>query len=368
MNTKMNIGILGCGVISRVYARDMKRLFPGELNIRSAADVDVNRARALAEEFEIPNACTVEELLADPEIELVVNLTPPKFHTALNRQILEAGKHLFSEKPFALTLEDAKETLALAEAKGLCVGSAPDSFMGSAHRTVQKLLKDGWIGKPLYVTANMMYSMVELWHPSPEAFYQEGGGPIYDMGGYYISTLVNLFGPVTRIQAVSATGYPARTIYNGPRMGETVPVEIPTFYAAILEMGSVIVTMNFSFDIWKSSLPLFEVYGTEGTLVVPDPNHHGGSPQVYRKEQRLAACFGGEDTGKGEALTIPECTQNVGEYVRGLGVADLARAIREGRRCAANGELALHTVDVMTGIMKAAKSGQAYVPVTSYEM
>ena len=364
----MNVGILGCGVISRIYLRDMQRLFPGELAVKAVADVDPARAAKLAEEFDVPHAQTPEEMLADPEIGLVVNLTPPKLHTKLNRQSLEAGKHLFCEKPFALTLPEAEETLRLAESKGLSVGCAPDTFMGSAIQTCRKLIRDGWIGTPLYATANMMYSMVELWHPNPESFYQEGGGPVYDMGGYYITALVSLFGSVTRIQAVSATGYSERNVYVGPKAGQSFPVDTPTFYAVLLETSrKVIVTMNFSFDIWKSSLPLFEVYGTDGTLVVPDPNHHGGTPKVFRKEQRLAECFGGEDAGKGEYFTLPELSQNVGEYVRGLGVADMVRAIRLGRPCAANGKLALHVVDVMTGIMEAARTDTAYMPVTTYE-
>ena len=363
MKEIMKIGIIGCGVISKVYARDIKRLFPGKLQICAAADVDYSRAEALAAEFDIPRACTPGELLAIPEIELVINLTPPKFHTPINQQILAAGKHLFSEKPFAMNVEDAKETLRLAQEKGLKVGCAPDTFLGSSLVTCRKALKDGLIGTPLYVNANMMYSMVEIWHPSPDSFYQEGGGPIYDMGGYYITALVSMFGPVTRILAVSRTGYPERTIYNGPRFGETIPVETPTFYAIIMEMQqNVTVTMNFSFDIWKSTLPMFEVYGTEGTLMVPDPNNHGGVPKVYRKEQRLAECFGGTDHGNGEPFALPELAQNVGEYVRGLGVAELADAIREGREPAASGKLGLHVVDVMTGIMKAAESGEAYYP------
>ena len=365
----MNIGILGCGVISRIYLRDMRRLFPEELEVTAVADVDPAQAGRLAEEFAIPRVYTPEKLLADPDIELIVNLTPPRLHTELNRQILEAGKHLFCEKPFALTLPEAEETLRLAEEKGLSVGCAPDTFMGSAMTTCRKLIRDGWIGKPLYVTANMMYSMVELWHPHPGPFYQEGGGPIYDMGGYYITALISMFGSVTRIQALSASGYPTRTVYVGPNAGQSIPVETPTFYAVLLETSrKVIVTMNFSFDIWKSTLPLFEVYGTEGTLEVPDPNHHGGTPRLFRKEQRLAECFGGEDVGKGEYFKLPELSQNVGEYVRGLGVADLVRSIRQGHPCAANGKLALHVVDVMTGIMEAARTGKAYVPRTAYEM
>ena len=368
MTEKMKIGILGCGVISRVYVRDMLRLYSGELEIAAVADLHPEAARSLAEEYSLPRVCTPEELLADPDVELIVNLTPPRFHAELNLRILQAGKHLFSEKPFALTVPEAEEILRTAEKNGLSVGSAPDTFLGSAMTTCRKLIRDGWIGKPLYATANMMYSMVELWHPSPEPFYREGGGTIYDMGGYYLTEIIHLFGSVVRIQALSAAGFDRRTVRVGPRAGQSFPVETPTFYAVLLETAAhVLVTMNFSFDIWHSSLPLFEVYGTEGTLQLPDPNHHGGVPKVFRMEQRLAACFGGEDTGKGEAFPLPELAQNVGEYVRGLGVADLVRSIRTGRPCAVNGKLALHVVEVMTGIMEAARTGRAYFPKTAYE-
>ena len=365
MADRMVIGIIGCGVISRVYIRDIKRLFPSVMEIRAVADVDVSRAEALAAEFHIPIACNVETLLKDSEITLAVNLTPPQFHTSINRQILEASKHLFCEKPFALTLEDAQEILDLAKKKNLRVGSAPDTFLGSGLVTCRKLLKDGWIGRPLYVNANMMYSIVETWHPSPEAFYRKGGGPIFDMAGYYITALVSMFGSVTQIYAVAKTGYPERTIYVGERRGKHIPVETPTFYAVILEMeNGVTVTMNFSFDVWKSTLPLFEVYGTEGTMMVPDPNNHGGVPKIYRKEQRLAECFGGQDTGNGEPFALPELAQNVGEYVRGLGVMDLAKAIQSGTKSRVSGEFALHVVDVMTGIMKSAEGGALYKTVT----
>ena len=235
MSEKMKIGILGCGVISRVYVRDMLRLYSGELDVAAVADVSPEAARKLAEEFSLPKVCTPDELLADPAVDLIVNLTPPLFHAELNLRILRAGKHLFSEKPFALTVPEAEEILRTAREKGLSVGSAPDTFLGSAMTTCRKLIRDGWIGKPLYATANMMYSMVELWHPNPEPFYQEGGGPVYDMGGYYLTEIISLFGSVVRIQALSAAGFEQRTVRVGPRAGQTFPVETPTFYAVLLE-------------------------------------------------------------------------------------------------------------------------------------
>lgn len=365
---KVKIGIIGCGVISNTYIRDIKRLYFQELVIWAVADKDVERAKLCAKEYEIPHAFTVETLLADPEIEIVVNLTPPKEHAGLNFRILEAGKHVFCEKPFALKLEDAKSICLLAEKKGLKIGCAPDTFLGSSLSTCQKLLSDGWIGKPLYVNANMMNNGVEMWHPAPESFYVSGGGPIYDMGGYYFSALAALFGSVSKVYAVSGKGYEERKIYKGPRTGEKLKVEIPTFYAIILTMKcGVVVTMNFSFDIWKSSLPLFEIYGTEGTLKVPDPNMYGGVPEVYRSEQMLSQCFGGEDTGVGQYFRLPELVQNVGMYVRGAGVAELAQAIRKGNENRANGKMGMHVLEVMVGIMKSAETGKSYEMTTEID-
>lgn len=178
----MKLGIIGCGVISRIYVRDLQRLYSDLVSIEAVANASMDKAKKLAEEFQIPVVCSVDELLERKDIELVINLTPPKVHTEINRRILNAGKHVFCEKPFALSVEEAKEVFTIAESKGLYAGSAPDTFLGSAMTTCRKLLQDGWIGKPLYVTANMMTSGVETWHPSPEPFYSEGGGPVYDMG------------------------------------------------------------------------------------------------------------------------------------------------------------------------------------------
>ncbi|WP_130837743.1 Gfo/Idh/MocA family protein [Lachnoclostridium sp. Marseille-P6806] len=365
---RVGVGIIGCGVISSVYLRDLQRLWEKELCIRAVADAVEERAREQAEKFGIAQACSVEELLCDGSIELVINLTPPRSHTELNRRILAAGKNLFCEKPFALTLEDAQGTLALAEEKGLRIGCAPDTFLGSSFKTCRKLVKDGWIGKALYVSANMMNSGVETWHPEPYSYYREGGGPICDMGGYYFAALVSLFGEAASVYAVSGTGWQEREIFSQPHFGDRIPVETPTFYSIVLTMRSgVLVTMNFSFDIWHSSLPMFEIYGTDGTLNVPDPNMYGGVPQIYRKEQKLAGSFGGTDTGNGEPLRLPELFQDVGEYVRGAGVAELARAIAEDGMNESNGMLGVHVVDIMTGIMRSAETGRPYELVTHYE-
>lgn len=360
------IGILGCGVISNTYISDIQRLYQ-KLDIKAVADADLQRAKDHAAKYGIRKACTVEELLADGEITVIVNLTPPAFHVELNRKILLAGKHVFCEKPFALTLEQAQDICRLAADKGLYIGSAPDTFMGSSMKSCRKYLADGIIGKPLYACANMMNCGVETWHVNPGPFYQYGAGPLYDMGPYYFSALVSMFGSAESVQAMSGRGFEERTMYVKPHMGEKIPVEIPTHYAALMKMKSgMIVNLNFSFDIWYSTMPMLEVYGTDGTMTLPDPNMSGGNAKVYRKEQKLAESFGGTDLGEGNTFILPELYQNVGMYTRGLGVLDLAQAIENKTENTANGRLATHVIEIITGIMKSSETGEKYQLITSY--
>lgn len=364
---QVTIGIIGCGVISHTYIKEIKRLYP-KLRIKAVANRTFEKAKECANQYEIPYVMSVEEILADQEIELIVNLTPPLAHFEMNQRILNAGKHLFCEKPFALTLEEANELCELAKEKHLKIGSAPDTFLGSSIQTCKKLLKDGWIGKPLYVTANMMSCGVETWHPNPGFYYTKGGGPLYDMGPYYLTALVSMFGSIETIFAHSATGFAERTIYSEPLRGQKIRVETPTHYSMLLQMeGGVLVTMNMSFDIWKSSMPMIEVYGEDGTLIVPDPNMAGGTPMIYRKEQTLARCFGTEDVNQGQSYRLPELHQNVGTYTRGAGVMDLATAIIHDHENQANERLATHVIEAITGAMESSQSGQVYRMKTSYE-
>ena len=353
----MKIGIIGCGVISNTYIKDIKRLYK-DLEIVAVADVNLDAAKECASKYGIQKALSVDELLEIPDIELVVNLTPPAFHTQINLLALEAGKHVFCEKPLALKLEDAKKVLDLADKKNLKVGCAPDSFMGSSLSTCRKVLEDGWIGKPMYAITNMLNGGVETWHPRPEPFYREGGGPIYDMGGYYFTTLVSMFGPVASVRAVGLKGFDKRNIYVGERAGSSFDVDVMTTYSVLVSFKSgFMANMNFSFDVFRTEMPMFEIYGTEGTLFVPDPNMHGGTPRIYRREQGLAKCYGGSAEHEKDIYELPEMFQNVGEYVRGIGVHDLAMAIKEGREPIASGRLALHVLDIMTSVLKSAETG-----------
>lgn len=367
---RTKIGIIGCGVISNTYLHDITQYYR-ELEVTACGDVNPAAAQQKAREYEIPHAYTVEQLLEDPEIVIVINLTPPKFHGAVNRRILEAGKHVFCEKPFALSMKEAREIADLAREKQLYVGCAPDTFLGSSLQSCGKLIRDGWIGKPLYATANMMSGGVETWHPSPDFFYKEGGGPLFDMGPYYLTALVTLLGRIEKIQSVARTGFEKRTIYSEPRRGQELTVEIPTHYSAILQMeDDIAVSMNLSFDIWYSSLPRMEIYGTEGTLVVPDPNMSGGEPLLYRFENTIDGVYGeAKEALKRpvKPVQVPELYHRLADYTRGLGVLELAHAIREKRDPRTGTRLACHVTEAMNGMMEAARSGSTYVMQTDCE-
>ena len=289
---RFKVGILGSGVISRTYAADIMDFYSYVLDLTACADIDASLAEKLASEFHIRKSYTTEELLADDEIEIVINLTPPQMHVPLAKQIIAAGKHLFSEKPFTRTVAEAKEVLDLANEKGIRVGCAPDTFLGSGLQSLRYYLDAGMVGEPFFVTSNMTYYGHETWHPNPLPFYSEGGGPLYDMAPYYLSALVALFGPIDSIAALSACPQPTRHIYPGPNTGKEFRTEVDTHYSCLIRMKcGVLVSFNISFDIFHSNLPMFEIYGTGGTLAYPDPNFNGGNPKVYRREQYLSSVY-----------------------------------------------------------------------------
>lgn len=344
----VNVGIIGCGNISNIYLQSDQK-FP-ILNIVACADIILERAQAKAAEFDI-RACTVEELLADPDIDIVINLTIPAVHAQVAIAALEAGKHVYSEKPLALDRAEGRRVLDLAAEKGLRVGNAPDTFLGAGLQTCRKLIDDGWIGAPVGATAFMMSPGHERWHPDPEFFYQRGGGPMFDMGPYYLTALVFLMGAVRRVTGSTRITYKERTITSQPKYGQTIPVEVPTYVAGLLDFASGAVgTIITSFDTWASELPRIEIYGTQGALSVPDPNTFGGPVRVRR-------------AGSSEWSAIP-LTHPYAENSRGLGVADMARAIESGRAHRASGELAYHVLDIMCAIHDAS-DGDAHVQLES---
>lgn len=346
--TRTKIGIIGCGNISGIYLKS-DRTFEN-LQVVACADLDPARAQARATEYGI-QAYSVEELLADPEIEIAVNLTIPAAHAEVALAALEAGKATYSEKPFALNREDGRQLLDVARTKGLRIGCAPDTFLGGGLQTCRKLVDAGVIGEPVAATAFMMSHGHESWHPSPEFYYQRGGGPMFDMGPYYLTALVSIIGPVQRVAGMTRITFPQRTITSQPKAGQTIDVEVPTHVAGLLEFanGAIGVIIQ-TFDVWGANLPRLEIYGTEGSLSLPDPNTFGGPVRVRLK-------------GRPEWEDVP-LTHIYIENSRGLGVADMAAAMRSGRPHRASGELAFHVLDIMQAIHEASDQGR-HVALTS---
>jgi predicted dehydrogenase len=342
---KTKIGVIGCGAISGIYLKRLKEFEITE--VVACADLDPAKAQARATEFGVPRVCTVKKLLADPEIGIVVNLTVPKAHGKVALAALKAGKSVYNEKPLAVTRRDAQKMLALAAEKGLRVGGAPDTFLGGGHQACRKAIDDGLIGKPVAAAAFMLCHGHESWHPSPEFYYEVGGGPMFDMGPYYLTALVNLLGPVRRIAGMARITFPTRTITSEPKKGKVITVETPTHIAGVMEFANgAIGTITTSFDVWGSAaqLPRIEVYGTEGTLLVPDPNGFGGEIKLRKP---------------GEKELIPVAlTHGYAENFRGLGVADMAQAIRSGRPHRAGGELTYHVLDAMQSFLDAGAKGR----------
>lgn len=340
---KVKVGIIGCGNISGIYFKAGQTF--DILDIVACADLDMDRAKAKAEEFNVPKACTVDELLSDPEIQIVVNLTVPKAHAEVSLAALEAGKNVHVEKPLAITRQDGRRVLETAKAKGLRVGCAPDTFLGGGLQTCRKLIDDGWIGQPVAATAFMMCHGHESWHPSPEFYYQAGGGPMFDMGPYYLTALISLIGPIRRVTGSARITFPERTITSAPKYGTKIKVEVPTHVAGVIDFDNgAIGTIVTSFDVWNAQLPRIEIYGTDGTLSVPDPNGFGG-PVLIRRQ------------GASEWSEIP-LTHGYAENSRGIGVADMAYAILSGRPHRASGEMGYHVLDVMYAFHDASREGK----------
>src|SRR5690606_27942644 len=349
---KIKVGIIGAGNISGIYLENGRKF--DSMEVVAIADLDLDRARERAENFSI-KGYSVEELLADPEIQMVINLTIPQAHASVSLQALEAGKHVYVEKPFTVTREEAQQVLALAEKKGLIVGSAPDTFLGGGIQTAVKVIEDGWIGTPISASAFMLSGGHERWHPNPEFYYQVGGGPMFDMGPYYLTAMVAMLGPIRRVTGAANISYPERTITSQPKFGQKIKVEVPTHVAGIIDVADgPLGTIVTSFDTpAHSTLPRIEVHGSHGTLVVPDPNNFGGEVRIHR-------------AGTSEWHNVPLLYGNT-ENSRGLGAADMAAAIIEGRQHRASGQLGYHVLEAMHGIHDAASEGKHYMMQSSCE-
>lgn len=340
------VGVIGCGNISGAYMRMLQTL--PIVQVVACADLRPEAAQALAAQFNIPRVLTVAALLADPAIEIVLNLTTPQGHGEIALAALAAGKSVYNEKPLALTREEGRQMLAASAARGLRVGGAPDTFLGGGLQTCRELIDAGAIGTPVAATAFMMSRGHEHWHPNPAFYYQKGGGPMFDMGPYYLTALVSLLGPVQRVSGATRITRPQRTVTSQPRYGEIIEVEVPTHVAGLLDFAAgPIGTIITTFDVQASNLPWIEIYGTAGTLAAPDPNTFGGPVRL-----RLAA----DNEWREIAVTRPFTANS-----RGLGLADMAEGIRTGRPHRANGELAYHVLDIMHAIHDASAASRSVI-------
>ena len=357
----VRIGLIGTGRISDIYIENCQK-FDG-LEIIACASLDFNEAKAKAEQWSIPQACTPDEIFKNPDIDCVLNLTIPSAHAHISLMALEAGKHIYSEKPFVTNRKDGEAILALAQKKGLLVGNAPDTFLGGRWQTVKKMLDDGLIGKPLSASAFVGTHGVERHHPNPDFYYQKGGGPLLDLGPYYLTAMVFFFGAIAHVAGSAKRGFKKRMIENGPRKGEWMEVDIDTHINALMSFANgVEASITMSFDIWDSEMPRFEIYGENGTICIPDSdpvfgaNIFGGDV-LYRTIETSRWTHQPRPQGRDNWL-IAENPFGYNENSRGLGLLDLAHAIGEKRQPRASGALALHVFDAMDAILKSASTKQ----------
>lgn len=362
MARKLGVGVIGCGNISAAYFT-LAPLFKG-IEMRACADVDAAAAAARAKEFRL-RAESVQGLLGSDDIDIVVNLTVPAAHHAVSKAILDAGKHVYSEKPFVLSVKEGLDLKKRAGKNGLRIGSAPDTFLGGAHQQVRSLIDDGKVGRITSGTCYVMSHGMEHWHPNPDFFFQPGGGPVLDIGPYYITNLVQLIGPVTRVAALSATPATERTITSKPRYGEKIAVTTPTTIHALLEFANgATVTFNASWDVWKHGHAPIELYGEGGTIYVPDPNFFGGDVVLTRKADPVKKL-----PKWNHAYSVPNQKHSQGMMAnyRASGLADMALGILGDRPHRCSLDMALHVIDVMTGILRSGETGRFVAMQTTCE-
>lgn len=345
--SRIGVGIIGAGNISDQYLTNLTQF--ADVEVLMVADLILERAASQAEKYGVPASGTVEELLARDDIQIVVNITIPAEHAKVGQQIIAAGKHTWSEKPVATNAEDAQALLAAAEAAGVRYACAPDTVLGAGIQTAIRAIARGDIGTPLTATTMFHVPGPDQWHPDPEFLYAQGAGPLFDIGPYYVTTLLHAFGSASRVQAVSSKSRETRVIGSGPRAGTEFAVEVPTHHAALISFEggqSAQTTLSFQHALPRNGF--VEINGSEGTIVLPDPNVFDGDSTLWT-------------LGKDEPTTLEHKGSTWG---RGTGVVELARAIAEGRPERASGAVASHALDVMLGIRDAAESGQS-VEITS---
>ena len=363
MSKTYGVGILGAGNISAAYLK-LAPLFKG-IEVRAIADILPEMAKVRAEEFNVV-AQSPDELLANSELDVIVNLTIPEAHYRVSKEIVSAGKHAYSEKPLVLTLEEGEDLKTAAVERGVQVGCAPDTFLGGAHQQARALVDEGAIGRIVSGTCHVMGHGMEHWHPNPDFFFKPGAGPVLDIGPYYVANLINLIGPVRRVTAFASTPRERREITSEPRRGQYVTVETPTTIHAVLEFrNGAIVTLGASWDVEAHQHSNMEIYGTDGSLYVPDPNFFGGELVLARRNGFREVV----EPWK-HPLGVPNWERPEGPpfaNYRTAGLADMMLAIDAGRKPRCSLDTTLHGVDIMTSILKSAETGQAIELSTTCE-
>ncbi|MBE0578009.1 Gfo/Idh/MocA family oxidoreductase [Devosia sp.] len=347
---RMGVGIIGTGNISSAYLRaitghENMAGFP-VLDIKGLADMRPEASQARAAEFGL-QSMSIDEMLGSSDIQLIINLTIPRAHVDVGLRALAAGKHVYSEKPLGINYAEGRKLLDAATRAGLRIGSAPDTFLGGSHQQARAIVDSGALGQMVGGTGFFMCPGHEAWHPDPAFYYDIGGGPVLDMGPYYITDLVNLLGPVARVSAMASRLRDQRTVLSEPKKGQVMDVKIDTHATASLGFANgAIVQVGLSFDVAAHRHVPLELYGTEASLIVPDPNFFGGDVEIRKR-------------GRDEAWTKVEVTQPYadGNY-RSLGAADMAQGILDNRPHRANGDLALHVLEVMEAFATASAEGR----------
>lgn len=353
MPDSVKIGLIGTGAISGAYLK-YAQSFP-IIQIVACADINLDAAKKKAEEFGIPRVCSVEELLKDDSVEIVLNLTIPKAHVPVSLAAIRAGKHVYCEKPLGVNSTEGKKVIDAAKKRKVRVGCAPDTFMGAGIQTARKLIDDGAIGRPVAFTAFMMGPGHESWHPNPQFYYDIGGGPMLDMGPYYLTALLNLLGPVKRISGAASIAIPDRTITSQPKFGTKIKVHTPDHICGTMEFangvtGTIITSFATRFPTYDGKQPI-TIYGTEGTMRVPDPNQFDGPVHIRKKDDA-------DWREMPHAFTVG--------YGRAVGLADMAQAIRSKRKHRASGDQAFAVLDLMQGFLDSSVKGKTIKPATKY--
>ena len=348
------VGIIGCGNISDTYLRNAP-LFEG-VKIVSCADINQEAANARAAQYSV-RATSIKGLLASSEVEIVVNLTVPNAHFDVSLAALKAGKHVFTEKPLATSLVKGRKLMEEAGKRGLHLASAPDTFLGAGGRLCRQMIDNGEIGTPIAGTAFFMGHGMEHWHPAPEFFFKPGGGPVFDMGAYYLNALINLLGPVASVRSLTKIGKAERVVSApGPNVGQRIAVETPTTAFTLIEFaGGATAMLGLSWDVWKHGHRPIEIHGTEGSLRVPDPNFYGGTVEISRRGAEWEAI---DTTPEPFGFVNYPWAEPKFANFRVVGIADLARALEDGTPARASGELAVHVLEVLEGMLRSGETGK----------